>query len=126
MPNENEPSSGGQTKKEQVGVKALDDLENSKEVWEKIKKAISNLVSLEITTRLYDGDEDEKIYTKIDLLQADRTNEIHRIFLTDPDLAPLLEFHTDQVELAEQDIQAKLEFLEKLANTLKTAINEVK
>ena len=125
MTNGNEPSAGEQTKKEQVDVQALiGEKEDPGKVWDEIKKAISNLICLEITTRLCGGAEDEKIYTKIDLLQADRTNEVHRIFLTDPDLAFLLEFHTDQVELAEQDIQTKLDFLENLAKTLSAEIKE--
>ncbi|MBN1761903.1 MAG: hypothetical protein JW878_02320 [Methanomicrobia archaeon] len=125
MPDGNEPPSGGHPEKKQVDVNALIGEENDpKKVWDEIKKAISNLLCLEITTRLCGGAEDEKIYTKIDLLQADRTNEIHRIFLTDPDLAFLLEFHTDQVELAEQDIQTKLEFLRNLAKTLSAEIKE--
>ena len=124
MTNGNGTSQGGQPQKEQIDVKALIEQNDPKKVWDEIKKALSNLVSLEITTKLCGGAEDERIYTKIDLLQADRTNEIHRIFLTDPDLEPLLEFHADQVELAEQDIQAKLEFLEHLARALIAAIKE--
>lgn len=91
---------------------------DEKKIWEVIKKAISESICLEITTRVSGGAEDEKLYTKIDLLQADRTNEIHISFLKDPDLAPLRDFHAEQVKLAEQDIQNKLEFLENLARTL--------
>jgi hypothetical protein len=88
------------------------------DVWKVIKKAISESICLEITTKVSGRAEDEKLYTKIDLLQADRTNEIHINFLKDPDLAPLRDFHAEQVKLAEQDIQKKLEFLESLARTL--------
>ena len=87
-------------------------------VWEVIKKAIAESICLEITTKVSGRAEDEKLYTKIDLLQADRTNEIHINFLKDPDLAPLRDFHAEQVKLAEQDIRNKLEFLENLARTL--------
>ena len=93
-------------------------------VWEVIKKAISESICLEITTKVSGGAGDEKLYTKIDLLQADRTNEIHINFLKDPDLAPLRDFHAEQVKLAEQDIQNKLEFLENLARTLSGMIGK--
>jgi hypothetical protein len=95
-------------------------------VWEVIKKAISELSCLEIRTEVICGVKDEVISTKIDLLQSDRTNQIHRNFLKDPDLAPLRDFHAEQVKLAEQDIQKKLEFLQVIAIALVSAINEAK
>lgn len=93
-------------------------------VWEVIKKAISESICLEITTKVSGRAGDEKLYTKIDLLQADRSNEIHINFLKDPDLAPLRDFHAEQVKLAEQDIQNKLEFLKNLAHTLSGMIGK--
>ncbi|NQE05195.1 hypothetical protein C5S32_04930 [ANME-1 cluster archaeon GoMg1] len=100
--------------------------ENPLKVWDVIKKAISALSCLEIRTEVIGGAKDEVISTKIDLFQSDRTNQIHRNFLKDPDLAPLRDFHAEQVKLAEQDIQKKLEFLLEMAIALVSAINEAK
>jgi hypothetical protein len=85
-------------------------------------------IKLKITTKVTGtgSAEGEEICTMIDLLQADRTNEIHRNFLKDPAFAPLRDFHAEQVKLAEQDIQKKLEFLENLARVLINAINGAK
>lgn len=87
-------------------------------IWGVIKKAIQELICLKIKTIVIDGAEKEVISTEIDLLQADRRNEINRKFLNNPELAGLREFHTEQVKLAEQDIQKKLEFLQNLADAL--------
>jgi hypothetical protein len=105
------------------------DLRNAstrEEVWEAVKKAIANLVYLEIRTRVTNGDGDKEIYTKIDLFQSDRTNKIHIDFVKDNDLAELRNFHTEQVKLAELDIQKKLEFLRNLANTFIEAFERAK
>lgn len=98
--------------------KELRDATTPEKVWEVIKKAIPEIICLKITTEVTGGEEGKEIYTMIDLLQADRKNKIHRDFLKDPDLAPLRDFHAEQVKLAEQDIQKKLDFLEALARTL--------
>ncbi|MBE9593679.1 MAG: hypothetical protein IMF19_09385 [Proteobacteria bacterium] len=97
--------------------KKLRKAEEGKDVWEVIKEAISNLICLKIETKVIGGT-DGSIITEIDLLQADRKNEIHINFLKDPVFAPLRDFHTEQVKLAEQDIQKKLEFLQNMANVL--------
>ena len=62
----------------------------------------------------------------IDRPSSSRTNEIHRNFLKDPAFAPLRDFHAEQVKLAEQDIQKKLDFLENMARVLINAINGAK
>lgn len=105
--------------------KELRDATTPEKVWEVIKKAIPEIIHLKITTEVTGGEEGKEIYTVIDLLQADRKNKIHRDFLKDPDLAPLRDFHAEQVKLAEQDIQKKLEFLEALARTLVGVIKKV-
>ena len=105
--------------------KELRDATTPEKVWEVIKKAIPEIICLKITTEVTGGEEDRRIYTTIDLLQADRINKIHENFLKDPDLAPLRDFHAEQVKLAEQDIQKKLEFLEALARTLVGVIKKV-
>jgi len=105
--------------------KELRDATTPEKVWAVIKKAIPEIICLKITTEVTGGAEDRRIYTMIDLLQADRKNKIHRDFLKDPDLAPLRDFHAEQVKLAEQDIQKKLEFLEALARTLVGVIKKV-
>ncbi|HUV80454.1 MAG TPA: hypothetical protein VMW40_06510 [Candidatus Bathyarchaeia archaeon] len=105
--------------------KELRDAKTPEKVWEVIKKAIPEIICLKITTEVTGGEEGKEIYTMIDLLQADRKNKIHRDFLKDPDLAPLRDFHAEQVKLAEQDIQKKLEFLEALARTLVGIIKKV-
>jgi len=105
--------------------KELRDATTPEKVWEVIKKAIPEIICLKITTEVTGGEEDRRIYTVIDLLQADRINKIHENFLKDPDLAPLRDFHAEQVKLAEQDIQKKLEFLEALARTLVGVIKKV-
>jgi hypothetical protein len=99
---------------------------DKKGIWGVIKKAIQKLICLEIKTIVIDGAEKEVISTEIDLLQADRKNEINRKFLNNPELAGLREFHAEQVKLAEQDIQKKLEFLQKLAETLIHVIDQEK
>ncbi len=88
------------------------------DVWKVIQKAIANLISLEITTEVTGGAEAEKLYTRIDLFQADRINQIHINFLKDLELAPLRDFHAEQVKLAEADIQKKIEFLERMGNAI--------
>ena len=104
--------------------KELREATTPEKVWEVIKKAFSEIICLKITTEVTGGEEGKEIKTMIDLLQADRKNEIHRDFLKDLDLAPLRAFHAEQVTLAEQDIQKKLEFLQKLAEGLIHAIKE--
>jgi len=96
------------------------------DIWGVIKKAIQELICLRIKTIVIDGAEEEVISTEIDLLQADRRNEINRKFLNNPELAELREFHTEQVKLAEQDIRNKLEFLQNLADALIHAIGKAK
>ncbi len=108
---------------------AREDLKNAKddtEVWAVIKKAIANLINLEIRTMVTGGQESEELYTRIDLFQADRTNQIHKNFLKDADLAPLRDFHTEQVKLAEADIQKKLDFLESIGHAIIRTINPEK
>ena len=85
-------------------------------IWAVVKQAIANLMTLKIVTEVTGGPEDEKLETCIDLFQADRTNQLHKNFLKDPDLAPLRDFHADQVRLAEEDIQRKLDFLQRMAS----------
>jgi hypothetical protein len=119
MPNEKDESHEG------VLQKKLREATNRKDVLQVIKEAILEIISLKITTKVIGATEDEKLYTQIDLLQADRTNEIHINFLKDPDLAQLREFHAGQVKLAEEDIQKKLEFLETLGRTLSSVIEEL-
>ncbi len=51
------------------------------DIWGVIKKAIQELTCLRIKTIVIDGAEKEVISTEIDLLQADRRNEINRKFL---------------------------------------------
>jgi hypothetical protein len=118
MSNGEDKVPGGELQKE------LRDATTPKKVWEVIKKAIKEIICLEITTEVTGGEEGKEIYTMIDLLQADRKNKIHRDFLKDPDLAPLRDFHAEQVKLAEQDIQKKLVFLQNLAEVLIHAIKE--
>ena len=119
MSNEKDESHEG------VLQKKLREATNRKDVLRVIKEAILELISLKITTKVIGATEDEKLYTQIDLLQADRTNEIHINFLKDPDLAQLRDFHAGQVKLAEEDIQKKLEFLETLGRTLSSVIEEL-
>ncbi len=101
---------------------------NDTAVWEIVKEVIQDFVCLKISTKVTGtgSADDEEICTLIDLLQADRTNEIHRNFLKDPAFAPLRDFHAEQVKLAEQDIQKKLDFLENMARVLINAINGAK
>ena len=119
MPNEKDESHEG------VLQKKLREATKDEEVWGAIKEAISKIVCLEIKTEVTGSPGSEEIHTKIDLLQADRTNEIHINFLKDPDLAPLRDFHAGQVKLAEEDIQKKLEFLENLGTTLCSVIEAI-
>jgi len=86
------------------------------DIWAVVKEAIANLITLEITTEVTGGAETVKLVTRLDLFQADRTNEIHQSFLKDPALAPLRDFHAEQIKLAEQDVQGKLEFLQRMAS----------
>ncbi|MCK4399166.1 MAG: hypothetical protein KAV25_09270 [Methanophagales archaeon] len=122
MPNREDKLSKGkfQTKIDEAG--------EDKDVWKIVKEVLREIICLKITTKVTGtgSAEGEEICTMIDLLQADRTNEIHRNFLKDPAFAPLRDFHAEQVKLAEQDIQKKLEFLENLARVLINAINGAK
>ena len=97
---------------------SLKSAKDAGEVWAIIKQAVANLIKLEIRTTVTGGPQSEELYTRIDLFQADRANEIHKNFLKDPDLAPLREFHAEQVKLAEADIQKKIDFLESIGNAI--------
>ena len=101
----------------------LEKAKNKNEVWSVLIQAITNLISLEITTEVTGGPESEKLHTRIDLFQADRSNQIHRNFLKDAELAPLREFHAEQVKLAEQDIEKKIDFLERMGSAITGALN---
>ena len=46
----------------------------------------------------------------------------HKNFLKDEDMSPLREFHAEQVRLAEEDIQRKLDLLERLGSAIVRAI----
>lgn len=94
----------------------LREAKDEKDIWTIVKQAMANMITLEIITAVTGGPEDEKLVTCIDLFQADRSNKLHKNFLKDPDLAPLRDFHSEQVKLAEQDIQRKLDFLQRLAS----------
>lgn len=83
-------------------------------------------MSLEIITEITGGAESEKLETRIDLFQADRANHIHRNFLKDPDLAPMRDFHAEQVKLAEQDIKGKLELLSSVGGAIINAMTQGK
>ncbi|MEA2076258.1 MAG: hypothetical protein U9O85_11160 [Euryarchaeota archaeon] len=120
MPDEEDTLPKGELQKE------LRKAKNETEVWTVIKKAIPEIICLKIITEVTGGAEDRRIYTAIDLFQADRINKIHENFLKDPDLAPLRDFHAEQVKSAEQDIHKKLEFLEYLARVLIKAIKKAK
>ncbi len=67
-----------------------------------------------------------EIHTCIDLLQADRTDEIHESFLKDPALAPLRDFHAEQVKLAAQEVQKRFEFVQNLGTAIMNAMNNTK
>ena len=123
MPDGNDKGDKGNLQEE---LRDKVDKVDKKGIWGVIKKAIQELICLKIETIVIDGAEEEVISTEIDLLQADRRNEINRKFLNNPELAELREFHAEQVKLAEQDIQKKLEFLQKLADALILVINKEK
>ncbi len=106
--------------------KELREAATPEKVWEAIKKAVEAISCLEITTEVTGVTEGGKLYTKIDLLQSDRSNQIDIKFLKDPDLTELRGFHAEQVKLAEQDIQKKLEFLKDLATALTDIIKKAK
>ena len=50
--------------------------------------------------------------TTIVLLQADRACTMYESFLKDPALAPLRDFHAEQVRLAEQEVQRRFGFVQ--------------
>ena len=99
-------------------IDKLNAAQNEQDVWNVLKQGIANLVSLEIKTIVTGGPEEEELYTCIDLFQADRTSKIHKSFLKDADLAPLREFHAEQVKLAETDIQHKIDLLEQIGKSI--------
>lgn len=96
-----------------------EDLRNAvdeKTVWGIIHHALTEIASLEIKTVVKgDGGTDQTLRTCINLLQADRINEIDKGFLTDSAVAPLRDFHSEQVKLAVQDLQQRIDFVQKLA-----------
>ena len=98
--------------------KRLKDAKDAEGIWAVLKQAFANLISLEIITEVTGGPEDEKLMTRIDLFQADRTNQMHKNFLKDPEMAPLRDFHAEQVKLAEKDIQGKLDLLERMGSAI--------
>ncbi len=98
--------------------KQLKEAQDEQGIWAVLKEALANLISLEIKTEVIGGPEDEKLTTRIDLFQADRTNQIHKNFLKDPEMAPLRDFHAEQVKLAEQDLQGKLDLLERMGSAI--------
>ncbi len=91
------------------------------EIWDEIRKYIASVVELNITTTVTNDPTttgDRSLVTKIDLIQADRTNLIDYSFLKDQAMIPLREFHKQQVELGEKDVQKKIDFLVNLATKL--------
>jgi hypothetical protein len=96
-----------------------EDLRNApdeKTVWGIIHHALTEIARLDIKTVVKgDGGADQTLSTCINLLEADRTNEIDKSFLTDPAMTPLRDFHSEQVKLAVQDLQQRIDFVQKLA-----------
>jgi hypothetical protein len=112
---------------------ALKDAKNPQEVWGSIKEILASLTNLDVKTVVmeYTGSDhgeakEVEIYTCIGLLQADRTDKIHESFLKDPALAPLRDFHAEQVKLAEQEIQKRFEFVQNLGIAIMNAMNNTK
>jgi hypothetical protein len=99
--------------------KPAEELRNApdeKTVWGIIHHVLTEIARLEITTVVKgDGGANQTLYTCINLLQADRTNEIDKSFLTDSAVTPLRDFHSEQVKLAVQDLQQRIDFVQKLA-----------
>ncbi len=98
--------------------KKLGEAKEASDIWSTLKQAMANLLSLKITTQVTGDGEPEELVTIIDLFGADRCNKIHRDFIKDPELAVLREFHAEQVRLAEEDIQEKVEFLMNLGRAI--------
>jgi hypothetical protein len=114
-----------------VQASPLKEASTPEEVWTAIKEILSNLTRLSIKTSVADytgsadsNGKDVEICTSIDLLQADRENMMHASFLKDPVLASLREFHTEQVKLAEQDLQKRFEFVQNLGTAIMNAMNQ--
>ena len=117
---------GSEIKNSNDAKKKLKEATDAESVWSVLKQAMANLMSLEIITEITGGAESEKLETRIDLFQADRANHIHRNFLKDPDLAPMRDFHAEQVKLAEQDIKGKLELLSSVGGAIINAMTQGK
>jgi len=112
---------------------SLKDAKNPQEVWTTIKEILASLTHLQVKTVMmeytgsdHSGAKEVEMCTSIDLLQADRTDEMHENFLKDPALAPLRDFHAEQVKLAEQEIQKRFEFVQNLGTAIMNAMNNVK
>jgi hypothetical protein len=112
----------------------LKEATNPAEVWKIIQNVLTDLTRLEIKTVVTrevtgeenlsaQGDSSLTLSTCIDLLQADRTNMIPMRFLQDPTLVPLREFHAEQVKLAQEELQQKLHFVQRLGAAIIEAIN---
>lgn len=112
---------------------SLKDANTPEEVWNAIKEILAALTRLQIKTSVteYTSADQEarrelELCTTIDLLQADREYKIHESFLKDPTLAPLRDFHAEQVKLAEQEVQRRFEFIQNLGMAIVNAMNNTK
>lgn len=83
------------------------------EILNELKKAAKNLMTLDITTEVT-GADSKKISTKIDLIQGDISNSIDGAFLRDEKLAPIRDFHSNQVEKGQQIINGNVDVIVKL------------
>jgi hypothetical protein len=108
----------------------LQEASTPQEVWNAVKEILASLTRLHIKTSVTDytgadgaGGKDVEICTSIDLLQADREHIMHESFLRDPALAPLRDFHTEQVKLAEQEVQKRFDFVQNLGMAIINALN---
>ena len=88
------------------------------EVLADLKKAATNLMTLEVTTTVI-GAEPKEIKTKIDLVQGDITNSLNEAFLTETDLQPIREFHTGQVEKGQAIIKGNVDVIVDLVKQLR-------
>ena len=87
------------------------------EILNELKKAAKSLMTLDITTEVT-GADSKKISTKIDLIQGDISNSIDGAFLRDKKLAPIRDFHSNQVEKGQQIINGNVDVIVKLVNQL--------
>ena len=88
------------------------------EILDDLKKAASNLMTLEVTTTVAGG-QPKEIKTKIDLVQGDISNTLNEAFLTDPNLQPIREFHTAQVGMGQAIIKGNVELIVGLFKQLR-------